>query len=137
MAHQLVNLVDQLTTNSNNNLRTAAVFLDVEKAFDRVWHPGLLYKLHILGTPISLLNIINSFLSERNFSVRINNSISNSRSVQSGVPQSSCLSLTLYLTFKLYTNDVPLNQNTRLYLFVDDTLFIKTLKEPPYNHKSN
>ncbi|KAL4143778.1 hypothetical protein QTP88_006064 [Uroleucon formosanum] len=125
--HQLVKLFDQLTTNSNSKLRTAAVFLDVEKAFNRVWHAGLLYKLHALGTPISLLNIINSFLSERNFSVRINSSTSNSRSVQSGISQGSCLSPTLYVA---YTNDVPLNQNARFYLFADDTLFSTTNKNP-------
>jgi len=118
--HQLVGLIDQLAANSNRKLRTAAVFLDIEKAFDRVWHAGLLYKLHIMGTPTPLLNIINSFLTNRTFSVRINTTLSSSRPVLSGVPQGSCLSPTLYLA---YTNDVPLNQNARLYLFADDTMF--------------
>jgi hypothetical protein len=125
--HQLVGLVDQLASNSNSKLRTAAVFLDVEKAFDRVWHAGLLYKLHILGTHTSLLNIIKSFLTDRSFSVKLNTTLSSSRPVLSGVPQGSCLSPTLYLA---YTNDVPLNQNARLYLFADDTMFTASNKNP-------
>jgi len=67
--HQLVGLVDQLAANSNSKLCTATVFLDVEKALDRVWHAGLLYKLHTLGTSTLLLNIINSFLTDRTFSI--------------------------------------------------------------------
>jgi len=125
--HQLVGLIDQLAANSNSKLRTAAVFLDVEKAFDRVWHAGLLYKLHTLGTPTSLLNIINSFLTDRTFSVRLNTTISSSRPVFSGVPQGSCLSPMLYLA---YTNDIPLNQNARLYLFADDTLYTTSNRNP-------
>jgi len=125
--HQLVSLIDQLAANSNSELRTAAVFLDVEKAFDRVWHAGLLYKLQTLGTPTSLLSIINSFLTDRSFSVRLNTTISSSRPVLSGVPRGACLSLTLYLA---YTNDVPLNQNARLYLFANDTMFTTSNKNP-------
>jgi len=125
--HQLVSLIDQLAANSNNKLRTVAVFLEVEKAFDRVWHAGLLYKLHTLGIPTSLLSIINSFLTDRSFSVRLNTTISSSRSVLSGVPQGSCLSPTLYLA---YTNDVPLNQNAQLNIFADDTMFTTSNKNP-------
>jgi hypothetical protein len=38
-------LTDHVTLNFNNNIFTAAVFLNIEKAFDTLWHPGLLYKL--------------------------------------------------------------------------------------------
>jgi hypothetical protein len=37
-------LTDHITLNFNNEMSTAAVFLDIEKAFDTLWHPGLLYK---------------------------------------------------------------------------------------------
>jgi hypothetical protein len=42
---QCMRLTDHMTLNFNNNMSTAAVFLDIEKAFDTTWHPGLLYKL--------------------------------------------------------------------------------------------
>jgi hypothetical protein len=42
---QCMRLMDHVTLNFNNKMSTAAVFLDIEKAFDTTWHPGLLYKL--------------------------------------------------------------------------------------------
>jgi hypothetical protein len=44
-AQQCMRLTDQITMNFNNNISTAAVFLDIEKAFDTTWHLGLLYKI--------------------------------------------------------------------------------------------
>jgi hypothetical protein len=41
---------------------TAAVFLDIEKAFDTTWHPGLLYKLSKLQFSKNLIKLISSFL---------------------------------------------------------------------------
>jgi hypothetical protein len=41
---QCMKLTDHVTLNFNNKMSTAAVFLDIEKAFDILWHPGLLYK---------------------------------------------------------------------------------------------
>jgi hypothetical protein len=46
---QCMRLVDHVTLNFNNNMSTAAVFLDIEKAFDTAWHPGLLYELSKLN----------------------------------------------------------------------------------------
>jgi hypothetical protein len=45
----------------------AAVFLDIEKAFDTTWHPGLLYKLSKMEFSTSLIKLIGSFLSKRKF----------------------------------------------------------------------
>jgi hypothetical protein len=42
---QLMRLTDHVTLNFNNKMSTAAVFLDIEKAFDTTWHSGLLYKM--------------------------------------------------------------------------------------------
>jgi hypothetical protein len=41
---QYMRLADHVTINFNNNMSMAAVFLDIERAFDTTWHPGLLYK---------------------------------------------------------------------------------------------
>jgi hypothetical protein len=61
-------LTDHVTLNFNNNMSTAAVFLDIEKAFDTTWHFGLLYKLSKLEFSTSLIRLIGSFLSKRKFS---------------------------------------------------------------------
>lgn len=52
---QLITLMDDLATSKNNGEHTAAVFLDMEKAFDRVWTEGLLHKLRITGDHIKLV----------------------------------------------------------------------------------
>jgi hypothetical protein len=59
-------LTDHVTLNFNN-MSTAEVFLDIEKAFDTTWHTGLLYKLSKMDFSASLIKIISSFLSNRKF----------------------------------------------------------------------
>jgi hypothetical protein len=58
-------LADYATLNFNNNMLTAAVFLDIEKAFDIIWHSGLLYKLSESEFSTSLIKLIASFLTDR------------------------------------------------------------------------
>jgi hypothetical protein len=54
---QCMRLADHVTLNFNNNISTAAVFLDIEKAFDTTWHPGLLYKLSKLRFSNNLIKL--------------------------------------------------------------------------------
>jgi hypothetical protein len=61
---QCLRLADHVTLNFNNNMSTAAVFLDNEKAFDTTWHPGLLYKLPKLQFSNNLSKLISSFHSQ-------------------------------------------------------------------------
>jgi hypothetical protein len=85
-------------------MSTAAVFLDIEKAFDITWHPGLLYKLSKLEFSINLIKLITSFLSQRKFRVSVEGEMCSPREMQAGVPQGSVLSPTLY---NIYINDTP------------------------------
>jgi hypothetical protein len=48
---QCMRLMVNVTLNNNNNMSTAAVFLDIEKAFDKTWHLTLLYKVSELNVP--------------------------------------------------------------------------------------
>jgi hypothetical protein len=64
-------LSGHVTLNFNNNISTATVFLDTEKAFDKTWHLDLLYKLSELKFSISLITLINIFLSQGKFSVSV------------------------------------------------------------------
>jgi hypothetical protein len=57
-------------------MSTAAVFLDIEKAFDTTLHLGLLYKLSKLEFLISLIKLISSFLSQRKFRVLVEGEMS-------------------------------------------------------------
>jgi len=83
---QLLKLTDELCKNRNDKKITPAIFLDVEKAFDKVWHEGLLHKLLKIGTPMHFVKLIESFLTSRCFNVRVENSISTNRPISAGVP---------------------------------------------------
>jgi hypothetical protein len=100
---QCMRLMDHITLFFNNNMSTAAVFLDIEKAFDTTWHLGLLYKLSELKFSIILIKHIHSFLSQRKFRVSVKGEIPVPRDIQAGVPQGSILSPTLY---SLYINNM-------------------------------
>jgi hypothetical protein len=72
-------------------MSTAAVFFDIEKAFDKTWHLGLLYKLSELKISTSIIKLINFFLSQRIFRVSVEGELSTPRDIQTGVPQGSIL----------------------------------------------
>eukprot|EP00102_Acyrthosiphon_pisum_P013028 XP_008182429.1 PREDICTED: RNA-directed DNA polymerase from mobile element jockey-like [Acyrthosiphon pisum] len=126
---QLVKLTDHICNNLNSNIHTASVFLDVEKAFDRVWHDGLIYKMSNLNIPPWLIKTVSSFLSNRSFCVRIEDRLSSPRAVLAGVPQGSCLAPTLYL---IYTNDIPVLARASVALFVNDTMFYTSNHSPNF-----
>ncbi|CAI6364321.1 unnamed protein product [Macrosiphum euphorbiae] len=117
---QLTKLVDDLAITFNRKERTAAIFLDFEKAFDKVWHQGVLYKLLTLSVPVQLVNLIKVFLTDRTFSVKLSTTSSSPRNIKAGVPQGSCLSP---LLFSIYINDIPTNPGIKINLFADDTMF--------------
>jgi hypothetical protein len=60
-------LADDVTLHFNNNVSTAAVFLDIGKAFDTTWRCGLLHELSELELPTSYIKLIASFFSGRKF----------------------------------------------------------------------
>lgn len=117
---QLVRLVNSLVDNHNKNLISVSVLLDVSKAFDKVWHEGLLLKLSESPIPTAAVHLIRSYLSGRSFRTSVEGELSTRRSVQAGVPQGSVLGPVLYL---VYTNDMPTTPGVTLSLYADDALF--------------
>jgi retron-type reverse transcriptase len=96
-------------------MSTAAVFLDIEKAFDTTGHSKLEFSTR-------LIQLISSF-SERKFIVSVEGEISTPTEMQAGVPQGSVLSPILY---NIYVNDPPQTQGVHLALFADDTCLYAT-----------
>ena len=86
-----------------------AVSLDVEKAFDSVWHDGLRQKLSSIGLPCRLIRLLSSFLTDRSIRVRVGQTLSLPVRLLAGTPQGSVLSPLLYL---VYVNDLPINLDT-------------------------
>jgi hypothetical protein len=122
-------LADHVTLNFNNEMSTAAVFLDIEKAFDTTRHTGLLYKLAKIEFSVNLIELISSFLSQRKFKVSVEGELSTPRFMEAGVPQGSVLSPILY---NLYINDTPQATNLHLALFEDDTCLYSTDRKEGY-----
>ena len=94
---------------------------DIEKAFDRIWHNGLLFKLIGLNYPKYIICIVASFLRNRTFNLKINDKKSHTKSIPYGVPQGAVLSPSLYT---LYTADAPELEDCIRAFFADDTALI-------------
>ncbi|EFA12510.2 putative RNA-directed DNA polymerase from transposon X-element-like Protein [Tribolium castaneum] len=124
---QLLRVVEHASISIERKQVTGAVFLDVAKAFDAVWHDRLIYKLHQTGIPLAMVQMIRSFLDGRRFQVRINNSVSDPQDLEAGVPQGSVLSPLLY---SIFTHDIPKTDRTTLAIYADDTAILTRSKQP-------
>lgn len=115
---QALRLVEYIREGFQHRDHCATVFLDVSKAFDRVWHEGLIYKLCQLQIPKYLVLTLQSYLSNRTFSVSHNSFLSPSFPITAGVPQGSILSPILY---NIYTYDIPIPPHCFIGMYADDT----------------
>ena len=122
IVHDIYASFDQSAT-----LEVRANFLDILKAFDKVWHEWLIFKLEDTGISGNLLNLLKSFLNNRFQKVVLNGQCSSWSSVLAGVPQGSILGPFLFL---IYINDLPEGLQSSVKLFADDTSLFSTAYDP-------
>jgi hypothetical protein len=119
--HSTIQQTHRIVSRINEALDTkqycSAAFLHISQAFDIVWHTSLLYKLR-QSLPLKYFLLLQSYLSNRHFRVKVGNEFSDLLPVNAGVPQGSVLGPLLYL---LYTSDLPYSPNTTTATFADDT----------------
>ncbi|GFX08494.1 probable RNA-directed DNA polymerase from transposon X-element [Trichonephila clavipes] len=123
--HPLLRRTENISEGFQKKKSTGAVFLHIQKAFDRVWINGLTFKLITFKIPHPLIHLIHSYLTNRSFRIRINETLSNEHSVSAGCPQGSLLGP---LLFNLYINDIPDYSLTKINLYADDTAIHATYK---------
>ncbi len=104
------------------------IFFDISKAFDRVWHKGLIGKMLKMKIPLHIIRVITKFLEKREFFVKINEEGSEKFSIGCRLQQGNVLAPTL---FAIFINDIPLAlEKSKSYsvLFADDLgeLYIRT-----------
>ena len=95
-----------------------SIFLDISKAFDKVWHDGIIFKLEQNGISGKLHKLLHDFLVNRKQRVVLNGQVSSWSNVEAVVPQGSILGP---LFFPIYINDLPKGLSSNAKLFADDT----------------
>ena len=103
------------------------MFCDISKAFDRVWHRGLLCKLKAAGVTGNVLKWFKSYLSNRKQRVVLPGVFSDWKDIKAGVPQGSILGPLLFLVF---INDIVSDINSNIRLFADDTTIYVIVENP-------
>ncbi|KAK9872161.1 hypothetical protein WA026_016215 [Henosepilachna vigintioctopunctata] len=128
--HPLVILTSNIQCNRKMRKKTAALFMDIKKAFDTVWHAGLVYKFFHINVPIYMLKLIDQFLSDRRVQVKVKNDISKEFTPAQGLPQGSPLSPLLYNLFcsdiysHVYEKHNHINKQAYMLQFADDTALV-------------
>ena len=129
----LFHMTQKATESINRGKKMISIFFDIASAFDKVWHHGLIYKLIKLNFPHYMICWLKEFLTNRFFSVRVNNFLTEQVLIVNGVPQGAVVSPTLFLIF---INDIPVNYSKNKFyslLFADDLCAYKIYKKSGKN----
>lgn len=126
-SNQLAFLYHTFCEAIDSGLEVRTIFCDISKAFDRVWHKGLIVKLKASGITGTLLDWCESYLSNRRQRVILPGTHSSWNILKAGVPQGSILGPLLFL---IYINDIVTDIGSQIRLFADDTSLYLVVDNP-------
>jgi len=125
----IVVLENTIQKSINNKEHTIVVYLDIAQAYDAVNINGLLYKLNTNGIKGKMLKFLQQYLSERTYQVRINSTLSETKTLRKGLPQGSILSPIL---FNIMMYDIPTNPHVGIMTYADDIVIYFSSKNTKY-----
>ena len=124
--NQLVSIYHDVCLALENRKDIQLIFFDISKAFDKVWHKGLIFKLRQIGGRGSLLSFFENYLDHRKQRVVVNGKHSSYQCINAGVPQGSVLGPLLFL---VYINDIANHLTSKTTLYADDTTLSKQIND--------
>ncbi|KAL4135297.1 hypothetical protein QTP88_006915 [Uroleucon formosanum] len=117
--NNLLTIKNVLHSSLNNKQNMGMISFDIVKAYDTAWRPRILNKLNKIIAKGYMLDFISNFLNHRTFQVKTSNTLSDIFLQESGVPQGSTISVTLFL---IAINDISegISRPNIPLLFADD-----------------
>ena len=125
--NQVTFLYNKICNALDEGLEIRFIFFGISKAFDKVWHTGLIFKLSRAGINGKLLDWLSNYLSNRRQKVILPGGQSNAQYINAGVPQGSILGPLLFLVF---INDIVENIESGINLFADDNSLSLIIHNP-------
>ena len=125
--NQLIFFVHKIYEALESGREVGAVYVDISKAFDKVWHADLLCKSEALGVQLPLLQWFESYLLNRKQRVVIEGQSFHWRTINSGVPQGSVIGPLLFL---IYIYDIADDLASLPLIYADDTTLFEIVDEP-------
>ena len=126
--YQVLSRYDDFCKSFDSEITTQAIFSNISKAFDKVWHRGLLRKLQAIGIRGTLLHWFENYLAECKQAVVLHGSRSDYLTVPAGVPRGSVLGPLLHKF--IYINDIVEDIELVIKLVADDTSMYLCLENP-------
>ena len=130
---RFVQFLQHLSTGLLQQTASLVIYVDFTKAFDQLWHDGLLYKLHRMNCPHELVIFIIEYLKNRKCYIEMNQVTSAIFDIEKGVPQGSCLGPILFLLFHCEIAQ-RITSATHSHLFADDLALI--IHASPWWHRT-
>ena len=126
MIEQMHRLINEIILAFENKQYSTALFMDIEKAFDKINHESLLQTIRKQFSE-QIHQLIKSYLSSRTFVIKIKDTYSEVKDINAGVAQGSVLGPILYT---LYMANIPTTTNNRILTIADDTAVLVRHSKP-------